>query len=279
MIEYFRITEDMLHWFLPLLSKSEENTLKNGKDIYAIGAVCDKHACGILVFYLEEMADIRYLAVAEDYRRRGIATGMVTFLCRHMLDSVTPVTCTFSAEGPLNPLRLLFTEMGNFSVAEEEGFACRVRLASLAGNKILAPLRARKRSDPSFFSLTPLEQKGFLQKIYGQDIFYLREIREEQYNKPLCLCVADGGEVKAAIFVTQEKDTPDLELAFAWCAPGCQKMLVELLAQASGQIPEDAEGYLYIAAVTPASAAIVEKILPEREMLGGYCRAVWDMEL
>ncbi len=278
MAEYFRITEDTLHWFLPLLPKNEEDALKRGQDIFAVGAACGRRACGILVFQTGEIADIRYLAVAEEYRRKGIATGMVEFLCRHMWESATPVTCTFSAEDMLDPLYCLFDDMGNFSVAREEGFACRIPLAALAENKMLAPLMGKELGHPSFFSLTPLEQKNFLQKMHEQGNLYLREIKEEQYIKPLCLCGVDGGDVKAAVFVTQE-EAPDLELAFAWCGQGWQKTLIELLAQAGAQIPRNAEGYLSIAAVTPVSAGIVEKLLPERETLGGYYRAVWDMEL
>lgn len=279
MVSYFRITEEKLHWFVPLLSKGEEAALKSRKDVYAIGAVCDKCACGILVFQLGEVADIRYLAVSEKYRRQGIATGMVTFLYRHMWDSLTPVTCTFASKGLDDPIYLLFADMGNFSVAEAGGYSCRVRLKGLPGNKVLAPLKENKLNYPSFFSLTPLAQKNFMQKMYEENNFYLQEIQEEQYRKDLCLCDTDGNEVKAAIFITQEMETPDLELAFAWCAPGRQKALVELLAQASAMLPEDLEGYLYISAVTPTSVAIVEKILPEKETLGSYCQAVWDMEL
>lgn len=279
MVSYFRITEEKLHWFAPLLSQSEEAALKSRGDVYAIGAVCDKCACGILVFQLGEIADIRYLAVSEKYRRQGIATGMITFLCRYMWDSLTPVTCSFASKGLDDPIYLLFADMGNFSVAESGGYSCRVSLKELPENKVLAPLKGHKLNHPSFFSLTPSERKGFMQKMYEQNNFYLREIPEEQYRKDFCLCNMDGNEVKAAIFITQETGTPDLELAFAWCAPGRQKALIELLAQASAMVQGDSEGYLYISAVTPPSVAIVEKILPEREMLGSYCQAVWDMEL
>lgn len=280
MAEYFRITDKTLHWFLPLLPKSEKDALEAGRDVYAIGAACEKRACGILVFRMGEMADIRYFAVAEEYRRKGIAAGMVGFLCRHMWESVTPVTCTFSARDMQDPVYSFFNSMWNFSIAQEEGFACRVPLAALAENKFLAPLKEKKTEHPSFFSLTPLEQKDFFRQMQEEGNFYLREIRKEEYVKPLCLCGMDGKQVKAAIFVTKaEEGAADLELAYAWCAKGWQKTLVELLAQAAAKIPAGAEGCLYISAVTQASAAIVEKLLPERETLSGYYRAVWDMEL
>ena len=279
MADYFRITEGTLHWFLPLLPQSEVDALKNmPDDVVAIGASCEKCACGILVFKGGEIVDIRYIAVAEKYRRQGVATGMIDFLCRHMWESATPVTCTFAAQDRLDPMYSLFNSMWNFSIGQEEGFSCRIPLSALAESKTLAPLKKRSTAHPSFFSLTPLEQKNFFQQMHELGNIYLNEIKEEQYKKDLCLCETDKSDVKAAIFVTQE-EAPDMELVFAWCAQGWQKTLIELLAQAGAQIPAGAEGFLSIAAVTPFSAAIVEKLLPERELLGNYYRAVWDMEL
>lgn len=281
MIRYIRITEETLQWFSPLLPQKEEENLKNGKGIYAIGAAWGKRACGILVFQIVQgIIDIRYLAVSEEYRRKGIATGMAGYLCQHAWPTATPVTCTFSAAGFEDPLYLFFISMANFSVAKEEGIFCRVPLASLVENPLLVALRGRKLNHPAFFSLSRKEQERCFSQMRQQDSFLLDEVSEKEYCKPLCLCEMEGEKIKAAVFVVcTEEGGVDLELAYAWCAQGWQKTLIELLAQASERIPKDAEGYLYISAITPASEAIVEKMLPERETLGGYYRAVWDMEL
>ena len=37
-------------------------------------------------------------------------------------------------------------------------------------------------------------------------------------------------------------------------------------------------GWLRIAAVTPQSVALVNKLLPQRQIVAQYYRAAWDME-
>ena len=76
------------------------------------------------------------------------------------------------------------------------------------------------------------------------------------------------------MFISQREQ--DLELACAWCAPGGSNDLMGLLAKVCVELPQ--EGVIWIAAVTPVSAAIVDKLLPDRKIVSRYYRAVWDME-
>ena len=74
MREFIRITDETLHWFSPLLSEDLCRQLTQQKSLYAIGAVEDRVACGILVFCIgKPAAEIRMLVVSPEYRRRGIA--------------------------------------------------------------------------------------------------------------------------------------------------------------------------------------------------------------
>ena len=51
-----------------------------------------------------------------------------------------------------------------------------------------------------------------------------------------------------------------------------------LLAQISSLLPQSG-GDLRIAAVTPVSVSLVDKLLPNREVLARYYQAAWDMQL
>ena len=237
MAEYIRLTEQTLHWFQSLLPPAHQ-TLREQEGFFILGAVQAGVACGTLVFQLQQlaevpMANIRFLAVAEGYRRRGIATGLIRFLCRCCYDSVTPVLCTFSAPDKTDPVYLLFAEMEDFSVAEAEGYVCQIPLSCLAGDPTLA--------------------------------------------KPLCLYTRDSEHVTAALFFS--RDGTDLELSFAWSAPGGQRDLMGLLGRVAVQFSAGSRGMLRIAAVSPASAAIVDKLLPGREITARFYQAAWDMEL
>ncbi len=279
-MQYIRLTNDTLKWFLPLLPPEEERALLAGGDVYAIGAVRDESACGILVFSAtDELVNIRYLAVSPSYRRKGIARGMLQYLCKYADTAVTPVTCVFPAHDKQEPVYLLFAGLDTFSVSEEEGYRCRLSMAEVRNSPRLVKLRERGGRPRPFFELPAKEQKGFFQMLFQQDIYYLREIPKESYVKPLCLYTSGAnGSITSAVFMSElEKGSPDLELNFAWAAPGRQNDLIGLLAEVSGLLLQ--EGDLWISAVNPVSASMVDKLLPDREITDRFYRASWDMEL
>lgn len=151
MREFIRITDKTLHWFQPLLEEPLIRRLANPESgTYAIGAVEDKTACGVLVFRTgDPAAEILTLAVSPQYRRRGIARGMVEYLCRHAWATVTPVVCSFAAPDRQDPVYLFFAHLESFSVAPEEGLVCRVPLSELPRRKLAAMGEKRGKFAPS----------------------------------------------------------------------------------------------------------------------------------
>lgn len=277
MTAYIRITAETLHWFLPLLPEEEQRTLEQRTQVYAIGAVQDKTACGVLVFQVgTPTVHIRFLAVADGFRRQGIARGMVEYLCRHAWAQVSPVVCIFAAAERSDPLYLFFAQMEHFSLVQEEGFCCQVPLAGLSQQASVTALPRANGQVQSFFSLSQLEQRSFLSDLRKNDIPFPEPEEMRQYCEPLCLC-ALGAErtVEAAVFLAE--DGTDLELTCVWCVPGRQRRLMDLFARICPQLPEG-PGWLRIAAVTPQSAALVDKLLPQRQIVAQYYRAAWDME-
>ena len=275
MTTYIRITSKTLHWFVPLIPEGERQALEQGRRVYAIGAVQDRVACGVLVFQVgAPTVEIRFLAVAEGFRRQGVARGMVEYLCRHAWAQLSPVVCIFAAAHRSEPIYRFFAGLEQFSLVQEEGFCCQVPLAGLSQNARLAALDRAQGQVQSFFSLPLAAQRQFLLKLRQSSFPFLEE--EQQYCKPLCLCATGtAGAVEAAIFLAE--DGMDLELTCVWCAPGRQQRLMALLARACTQLPEG-PGWLRIAAVTPQSAALVDKLLPQRQITARYYRAAWDIE-
>lgn len=285
-IEYLRITEKTEKWFLPLLPAEEQQVLHAGSGCYAIGAVADKEACGVLVFDAsDEIIEIRYLAVSVPFRRQGIATGMIRMLCKSVSEEVIPVRCVFPAADKEDPLYLLFAEMPDFSVSEEEGFICRIPYAEVKEAESLLRLRGRCGTVKTFFELPPMDQKKFFLNLYNQGIYYLREISEKDYVKPLCRYLADkNGKIEAAVFLAEKKGQDEenaaekeLELSFVWSAPGQESRMLCLLAEVSALLPE--KGNLWISAVTKTTAAIVDKLFPKHEVTERFYSGVWDLEI
>ena len=131
-----------------------------------------------------------------------------------------------------------------------------------------------------FFSLPEEEQDEFFAQHLEEDVYFLQGIPEEAFAKELCVCCkTDAGSISAAVFLTIEDGDEDLEMACAWGASGGQKDLMGLFAHIGAQLSEREKGSLNIAAVTEASVSLVEKILPEREIIRRYYLAAWDMEL
>ena len=276
MREFIRITDETLRWFAPLLSQELLGRLTGRRDMYAIGAVEDRTACGVLVFRAgKPAAEIRMLAVSPEYRRRGIATGMVEYLCRHAWDAVTPVVCSFAAPDQQDPVYLFFAQLEHFSVTQEEGMICQVPLSQLPRER-LAALGSQRAAIQPFFSLPAVTRRQFFLQLQRQHALLWDDFNGTDCCQPLCLCAAEGGNIQAAVFLSQEG--ADLELSFAWCAPGRHQQLMALLARACSLLPREG-GCLRIAAVTPVSVSLVDKLLPGRQVLARYYQAAWDMEL
>lgn len=276
MREFIRITDETLHWFAPLLSEELCRRLTEQKNLYAIGAVEDRTACGILVFRIgKPVAEIRMLAVSPEFRRRGIARGMVEYLCRHAWDTTTPVVCSFSAPDLQDPVYLFFAGLEHFSVTLEDGMICKVPLSEIPRSR-LAALRNNSAQIRPFFSLPVATRRQFVLQLERQHALLWDNFDGQDCCQPLCLCATNGVNMQAAALVSN--DGEDLDLSFVWCAAGCHRQLMALLAQISSLLPQSG-GDLRIAAVTPVSVSLVDKLLPNREVLARYYQAAWDMQL
>lgn len=276
MREWIRLTSETLPWFRPLLGEQWCKRIEQQQNVYAIGAVEDKTACGVLVFCVRELiTEIQMLAVAPAYRRRGIARGMVEYLCRHAWETITPVVCSFAAPNRQDPVYLFFAELEHFSVAPEEGMICQVPLAGLAENRRLMAPRGKGGLIQPFFSLPVAMRRHFFRRLEQQGALLWDDFDGVSCRQDLSFCVMSGNEILAAMFMSE--DGADLELSFVWCAPNAHLQLMELLAQAAVRLPQRA-GKLRIAAVTPVSVSIVDKLLPEREVIAQFYQAAWDME-
>lgn len=280
MTEYIRITETTESWFLPLLPPHTRALYQTTLEMFAIGAVEDETACGVLLFYeQDDRVEIQYLIVADDYRRQGIGTGMVRYLCQSYYESETPVICVFTATGREDPLYLMFEEMGNFSVSEEDGYYCSISVSELQKNRKFIAMGAQKEHPVPFFSLPEREQKAFLNFLISENLNYLQDIDSDTYLRPLCLCCKNGSGIQAAVFVTQDAGSADADLSFVWGMPGVPRPLMKCLADVASMLPAAGVETLNIAAVTPSSVSLVEKLLDNKTITRRFYSAVWDIEL
>jgi predicted GNAT family acetyltransferase len=281
-MECTKITGENLKWFSPLLSEEYAQAVKNNT-VHAVGAAAGGTACGVLAFTMTPMSiNIEYIAVSDVFRRKGAGTAMLRFLCSFADESVTPVLCSFSASGKDDPKYLFFEENENFSVSEEEGFICELNAAALKDIKLPEiKLNDSSISIVPFFSLPKPERNAFWLSLQNHGTLYPPEIADgTDCEDSLCLCARSKGGILSAVFIG-DLGEEGFYLSFVWCIENvsAQKQLVALFAELIKRISETKPGgNLTIAAITPASIALVNKLLPERRITARFYSAAWDME-
>ncbi|MDR2089295.1 MAG: GNAT family N-acetyltransferase [Clostridiales Family XIII bacterium] len=277
-MEYIRLTEKNRSWFAPLLGDAQNN-LWTAANHYALGAVDQGRACGLLIFHWTgELADIVYLTVADACRRRGVATGLVQDLCRHAYAVTVPVTADFAATDKSDPLYLFFADMDNFTVGEDEGGVFRLSCGELRESRRMKEFLPLGSGIVPFFSLPEWDQKRFCHTLAAQNIPYAREWEDHRplMVEDLCLCWAEE-EVEAAVFVERTAGR-DLSPAFVRNDGRRQIRLFGLFAEMEKRIAESGEeGDFVIAATTEKVRKLVEKLYPSARPEEMFFRAVWDM--
>ena len=278
-IQYGLLTKEQLRAFAPLLPDAAQAA--PAEDLYAIGAAKDDRICGVLVFRAdgEHLIDIQHIAVAEGYRRQGIAASLLDFLCARAWETTTAVLCTFAAAGWDDSLCSLFIRRGDFTLTEAEGYICRFPCKALSQVELSAAPPAGVRIAP-FYALPEWARHRFLKEMSrdnpGFSAWLIAE--REQMLRPLCLCAADSSDnIRAAVFCQGRGH--DVELSFAYATPNHARSLIALVGRLRELLLGAGEhvSYLWIAAVTPQSRKLVDTLLPGREITEKFYTACWDM--
>ncbi|MCL2633079.1 MAG: GNAT family N-acetyltransferase [Oscillospiraceae bacterium] len=277
-MECIKITGETIKWFAPILTQEHVEMILR-EELYAIGAISEGTACGVLVFSLDEpLFMVEYIAVSDEYRRQGVGTTMLQFLCSFADETVSPVVCSFAANGKTDPMYLFFAEQDNFSVSEEEGYVCQVDISELKDIKL--PDSQNTMPIVPFFELSKADRNIFWLNLKRDGEQYVQDLasgEDEDYVKPLCLCAKNNNGIQAAIFI-EDAQEDGLYVSFVWCLPDAKKQLIALFSQLLKEVPKvRPEGKLSVAAVTPASVALTEKLLPGKEIIANFYLASWDM--
>ncbi len=276
-LQYGLVSANQLPAFAPLIP---EELRAGAPGLYALGAVMDGQAVGVLLFRADDsIIELLYLSVAEAHRRQGIANGMIDFLCEYAWKHCVALTGSFSTDEANGPFCSLLCKRGDFTLTETEDYICRFPCAALEQITLSAVPPSGSRI-AAFYSLAEAAQRAFFTHMKEEDGEFaaMAQAERAQMLEPLCLCtVDDHGAVTAAIFCRKDEDSIVLSLAYA--LPGHARSLMaltgrlrELLIKAADRVT-----YLKIAAVTPESRKLVETLLPEREITAQFYTLCWDM--
>lgn len=278
--EYLKITAETYYWFEKLFSKEQKVALLNDRNLFAIGAVFSGIACGRLIFRnTGQYIQIIDIFVHERFRHYGLGRGMLWFLLKYAYREKVPVLAYFS-DTEEGQVRRFFEKDRIFSIKKAEGIYCRVRMKDIRIKELL-DLNKRHSKDftvHTFSSLSPETQKAFFEGRKAAGDYMARETHGKRSLRRLCLYAARGKKINAVAFASLRNDG-NIELDYLWGRKGASSAAIFLLSEEIRRVIKPKKDfYIYIAAVSPATERIVEKLLPKREILKNYYRAIFDQE-
>ena len=279
--EYLKITADTYSWFEKLFSREQKAAFLNDRNLFAIGAVFSGIACGRLIFRnTGSYIQIIDIFVHERFRHYGLGRGMLLFLLKYAYREKVPVIAYFSDEKEDGKVRRFFETDKLFSIKKTGGFYCRVSTKDIRVKELL-DLNKRHSKDFSvhtFSSLSPETRKAFFEGRNAAGDHMAREVLTKRGLRRLCLYVAKGRKINAVAFASLRRDG-NIELDYLWARKGASSSALFLLSEEIKMVLKPKKNfYIYIAAVSLATERIVDRLLPKREVLKYYYRAIFEKE-
>ncbi|MCR5746334.1 MAG: GNAT family N-acetyltransferase [Lachnospiraceae bacterium] len=166
-MEITRIVKENAKAFEPLLAG-----LKLSDHSFKIGAVEDGIAVGVCLFnYFDDALMLEYIYVLDEYRRRGIATSLITGFLK-VLSYTDAVSLHVNYPEKADDLHAFFLSMG-FKLYRD-GTSYSTPVAKLLGSKVLQKLLSGRVGDKTV-SITELK---------GQEVSYIREALDKEDLDP-----------------------------------------------------------------------------------------------
>jgi len=279
--DFVRIGQENLKWFYPLLSEGEEQLLRLRDDTCAIGAVVETKAAGMILFSLREREIlIRRIAVSEDMRKQGVATGLLRYLCKLSNDSGAVVSADFYAEEKYDDIYSLFTDSGFFSILEIPGGIVRLPLKYFDGNKLFEKGRntAAKSGIKSLESLSEWEKKIVLQNIQESGRGFVTKQELSECMQKASFVAMSENSFSGLVLV--QKDASGIELSYVYLSPNGAYCFIPLLSSVLSALLETDPGEsISITVSNEISENLLLKLVPDAAYTSRHYRAFYDMTI
>ena len=227
--EYVLLRDEVLHEARPFLTEIEWNQLED-KKLYGFAAVYEYELIGFMLFRRkEQLLTMEKIYVLPSYRLLGVGTEMLGFLCILAEEQKLDLVFSFEAEGVQNPFYRFVASTGKFYVEREEGAV--IELSPQDQQVLFEKYAGREMANESFFQ-QPIGAQNYFLDIMGQaypEIADSIRMREESYQKDLCICIQSGDRIQAACFIKEQDDHRELKLLYS--LPGNGKAVARLLIQ------------------------------------------------
>jgi GNAT superfamily N-acetyltransferase len=176
----------------------------------------DEEMHGIAVFSLDAPdgeVRLEYIAVPSEYRRQGVAAGMLSFASDMLRESKTEkIVCSVSGKIEYISEMIPFMKALDFQVTVPFDQAVEYRLRTILDNKKFHPLFEKMpeciKSEDEILSAKFRQFQG---ELAAAGII----VKGDDYDRKLSRYYVKDGEVKACMLVREEPDTFDMRLFHA----------------------------------------------------------------
>ncbi len=273
MMEIIALDSENLQWFAPLMPEHLPMQIRREEATLAAGVIVDGTACGTAVVVVSEnMVELIYFMVAPQYRRRGVATGLVDWLCELCGKSLVPLMGYLPVEEPATDgLLQFFLKRSDFAIQpdpnETKMYTVAVesitKLPALSAENPLAPL--------PFDALSSDQRESFYDIMEGEGFEFIRLYGEHpKLTVPyLNLCFVDENGVSAAVFF-EPYGNGDVRMSFFYGREDTQRQQAAVLVASLKRLVESPykTANLYLAPMTDGEQWMVDRLLPQRQQAG-----------
>ena len=295
MAEFFNVTNEDYHLFEPLVPEIYTMMRESDPGLFVVGAAENDQACGVLVCRsFDNTVSILYMAVSDEFQGKGIATGMVEYLCSAALNAEQAVFCDFSAATPYgDAVYGVLNATGMFSLDRQPGARYEGHISDL-DSMMVGSDKLIKEVDFLSYGEAKATEKNQLQLILQKNDCDYRAEDMGQYLDDLSFIAfsKDKHQPVATIMVAKGSEEGALEIPFVWSYGKSPKEIFALIAHVADCLRQLAKkkrvpgamGYgeddvvIRISTVNDSSDALLNRLLPDFRPILYFYRAIYDMK-
>ncbi len=220
-IWYTDINRDNVGLYENLLPEIYQMNFRKTPSMHGMGVNARDQAVGIVLYQADEelpLLRLLYIAVAEDFRRQGIATGALLHIAREAYAKNLYASACFFASGEGDPVLGLFENSGEFTVTKGAGSVFSASRADVEHALKRLELIHKGHVNQKALKLSDCtkEEKGLLAAAIEQSGHDPEELFYRADTELSMIFPGKDRELRAGILVEKLIDKSGYLLSFAW---------------------------------------------------------------
>lgn len=246
-----------------LLTMTEQEQIRRHRGFSGVAAFAGPVCVGVALFTVAEASLLlERLMVVASYRRQGVASNILSTLCRLAKDSGKRLVVPFAAAGQGDCIYRLLASKRCLYIQQQEGFEARIEREDAL--RAYEWLRGKNERAPELLFSQPRARIQAFGTAISSDFPGVGAqlcAGAEGFRRDLCTCRVSNGVVRAACLIGQSADGISLRLLYA--SKGNGAMAAGTLADAMRLTFEKTDEPSFTTVVTNGAAVrLLEKLCP-----------------